>query len=97
MKITKEFLLAKPKYCDEQVEIFESHYPNGVDATMVNVVEAMGFGLNVEWFVENKLPASSWDEYKAKRATFLAEIIVEWANDSLLETAWQCDRGKEKS
>ena len=50
MKITKEMLEAK-NACEDQIELFERTFPNGVEVNDESVARAVSVGLDVVWAV----------------------------------------------
>lgn len=62
MRVTKQ-LLEEHNTCEDQLIIFESEWPNGVNLTPNVLRRALEIGLNLRWFVNHVLPASVRDDY----------------------------------
>ena len=58
--------------CREQAELFERVWPDGVAVTRENLEQSATAGLSLEWFAEQVLPRSDYDDYQAQRYTLFA-------------------------
>jgi len=62
-RITKAFLEAEPKACEDQVAIFCAEWPDGMDITEENILRCIQLSLDVDWFMSEKAGAPAWAEY----------------------------------
>ncbi len=65
MKIITAKMLIDKRACEEDIEVFERHWPDGCDFTLRNCQIAFEeLGLSVNWAAANLLSQQASDEYK---------------------------------
>lgn len=72
MRITKEWLAGR-RACQEEIDLFVSEWPDGVEVSEAALLRALNLGLGLDWFVENALPKPLLAEYGRQEAALLAE------------------------
>jgi len=72
--ITAEMLEAKGA-CQEQVEVFRKHWPDGARLTKSALIKAARLKLDLGWFADEFLGAAALAEYNKVRAAALAEVV----------------------
>ena len=93
MRVTAK-LLRKHHACEEQVEIFEAEWQDGVKITEASLRRAVELKLDIDWFAQHFLPASAWKTYDEATApaqkTYNEATAVAWKTyDEATAPAWK--------
>jgi hypothetical protein len=73
MHLTARHLQLMSACTEEQVEIFRTEWPDGVDLTEAALLRAAELHLDLDWFAGKTLTAAALAEYKRVKAAAWAE------------------------